>query len=234
MNTHGAGVRTGAATALTTSQRGSARRTIIVRVASSAVLLGAALLIDRWAYATFNMPHIYDVDAGRMFRTFGFLPFWWIGALALWLGDDAARNSIASDTPPAPGPARHVRALLLAGATTLSGIAGEIVKLLIRRERPDAGAGSYVFRSWSERTFSTAGLAMPSSHAIIAFGAAFALARMFPRARWLWYALAAGCALTRVLARAHFVSDVVLSGIVAWLAVELLFSRVPVQAGGRI
>ncbi len=183
----------------------------------AAATLVAAHLLDRWAYATLNMPRIYDVDAGRMFRTFGFLPFWWLAAVAFWLCDDdvASRERTRFTT-------LRARGLFLAGATTVSGIVGEVVKLLIRRLRPGAANGAYVFRSWSERTLSTAGLAMPSSHAIIAFGAAFALARMYPRARWLWYALAVGCGITRVLARAHFVSDVVLAAIVAWIVVDLL------------
>lgn len=192
-------------------------------------LLLAAHTLDHWAYATLRLPRIYDLDAGRMLRTFGFLPFWWIAALALWLCDDSADRRERTATP-----TRHARALFLASAPALCGIVGEVAKLLIRRQRPATGAGSYVFRDWSDRTFSTAGLAMPSSHAIIAFGAAFALARMFPRAAWVWYALAVGCALTRVLAGAHFVSDVVLSGILAWVVVELLCGRVRAQLGARI
>jgi membrane-associated phospholipid phosphatase len=198
-------------------------------IAAALAGLLAAHALDNWAYATLSMPRIYDVDAGRMLRTFGFLPFWWIAAFALWLCDDDSASRESTHVR-----ARHARALFLAGAPTLCGIVGEVAKLLIRRERPAAGVGNYVFRSWSDHTFSTAGLAMPSSHAIIAFGAACALARMFPRAAWLWYALAAGCALTRVMAGAHFLSDVVLSGILAWIVIELVFGRVRAQMGERI
>jgi membrane-associated phospholipid phosphatase len=49
------------------------------------------------------------------------------------------------------------------------------------------------------------------------------LAHLFPRARWLWYALAAGCALTRVLARAHFVSDVTLSAVIGWAVAAVVW-----------
>jgi membrane-associated phospholipid phosphatase len=41
------------------------------------------------------------------------------------------------------------------------------------------------------------------------------LAYVFPRARWVWFALATGCAVTRVLARAHFLSDTVAAALVA-------------------
>jgi membrane-associated phospholipid phosphatase len=102
-------------------------------------------------------------------------------------------------------------------AAALGGLAAELLKLLLRRERPEAHAGEYVFRSWSSHPLSTAGLALPSSHALVAFAAAAMLARLYPRASWLWFTLAAGCALTRVLARAHFLSDVTLAAIVGWL-----------------
>jgi membrane-associated phospholipid phosphatase len=55
---------------------------------------------------------------------------------------------------------------------------------------------------------------MPSSHALIAFSGAAALAILFPRATPIWYALAIGCAITRLLAGAHFLSDVVAGTII--------------------
>ena len=55
---------------------------------------------------------------------------------------------------------------------------------------------------------------MPSSHTLVAFGAAAALAALFPRTRWVWYALAAGCGVSRVLAQAHFLSDVTVAAVV--------------------
>ena len=58
---------------------------------------------------------------------------------------------------------------------------------------------------------------------MLAFGAAAMLARMYPRGRWLWYAVAAGCGLTRVLARAHFVSDIALAAVVGWAVTALIW-----------
>jgi membrane-associated phospholipid phosphatase len=51
------------------------------------------------------------------------------------------------------------------------------------------------------------------------------LARLFPRSAPVWYLLAAGCALTRVMQQAHFLSDVVLSALVAWLIASMLWRR---------
>ena len=76
---------------------------------------------------------------------------------------------------------------------------------------------------------------MPSTHAIVAFAAAAVLARLWPRARVIWYGLAAGCALTRVWTRAHFVSDCVVAAVVAYAIVALLWRRfgLPLNDGGE-
>lgn len=179
----------------------------LAAIALAVSALVAATRLDGWAYRTLIMPDVYDRDWGRMFRIAGFLPTWAIVSTALLL------CAPPSESTSRPARWRAVSPLI---AATVGGIVAEALKLLLRRERPEAHAGAYVFRSWGDRTLSTSGLALPSSHALVAFAAAAMLARMYPRARWLWFALAAGCALTRVLARAHFLSDVTLSAIVGW------------------
>ena len=90
-----------------------------------------------------------------------------------------------------------------------------MLKLLVRRDRPGVYDGAYGFRPWADHPFSSSGFGMPSSHALIAFSGAAALAVLFPRATPIWYALAVGCAITRVLSGAHFVSDVTVGAIIA-------------------
>lgn len=192
--------------------------------------VAVSLALDGWAYRHLERKTIYDGDFGRMLRIEGFLPTWAVVSLALVLCDAAWREAAQNRW-------RWWRGLLPLISAALAGMAGEVLKLLLRRERPEANAGAYVFRSWSDRPFSTAGLALPSSHAIVAFGALAMLARLYPRARWLWFALAAGCALTRVLARAHFASDVVSGGIAGWLvatALERWWSRRCVAEATRL
>ena len=60
---------------------------------------------------------------------------------------------------------------------------------------------------------------------MVAFGGAVILGRLFPRTAPVAYALAAGCALTRVLARAHFASDVVVGALAGWAVGALLWNR---------
>lgn len=148
----------------------------------------------------------------------GYLPVWIVAAVALALQDREAGASVfRSLALPRP--------VLMLWSPTLAGAAAEVLKLLVRRERPWAHAGASVFRPWSDRPFYSGGLATPSSEAAVAFGAAFALARLYPRTAVIWYALGVGCALTRVAAHAHFLSDVVLAALVAWAVVALLWRR---------
>jgi membrane-associated phospholipid phosphatase len=59
---------------------------------------------------------------------------------------------------------------------------------------------------------------MPSSHALVAFGAAAVLSRIYPPARIVWWGLAWGCGLPRGASGAHFLSDVVAAAVIGWLA----------------
>lgn len=181
---------------------------------SFGVFLGAIILahlLDGWLYTHFRIEDVYGDDWGRALRVMGFLPLWLVAALALALVDRERYG--------------YKRGALLAGSATLGGISAELLKLLLRRERPYANEGEYVFRAFSERTFSTGGLALPSSHALVAFGAAAMLSRLFPRARLVWWSVAWGCGLTRMAAGAHFFSDIVVAAIVGWIVAWVLWRR---------
>jgi membrane-associated phospholipid phosphatase len=183
---------------------GTAQRTMWL-VGCVLVFGALPMLADQWVYDHIHHRNVYDQDWARLLRVMGFAPTWGVAALAMWLHErpDAARRAVA-------------RAWYLVTATLAGGLLAEILKLLLRRERPAANDGFYGFRPWSEHPFSTSGLAWPSSHTMVAFAAATAMARLYPRARWVWYSLAAGCGVTRVLAHAHFVSDVTLGALFGW------------------
>lgn len=190
----------------------------VLRVAAAAVLLlVVAHLLDGVFYRNFVDERIYEEDWGRLLRVMGYAPTWLIAAAAIILHDWPLRT------------ARHVmpalrRGLLLIGGVAAGGIVAELLKLVFRRERPRAHEGEYFFRAFTDRPLHSGGLALPSSHALVAFAAAAMLARLFPRAAPVWYLLALGCGLTRVAAQAHFLSDVVMAGVVGWLVVAALWT----------
>jgi len=186
-----------------------ARRSLGVRAAAALAITLAFLLIpalaDQWVFAHWSHPNVYGTEWGRLLRIMGWWPTWVIAAIALYLqqrGSDASRAS------------RH--AWLLVGSPALAGVICEGLKLMIRRERPGPWHGESVFRAFSDHPWSTAGLATPSSHTMVAFGALAMMARIFPRATGIWYALAWGCGLTRILDHAHFVSDVTFAAVLGW------------------
>lgn len=170
-----------------------------------------AHLLDRFFYVNFRVDDIYGHDWGRALRVAGHVPVWLIAALALALHDRPLQGAW--------------RGWLLAGSVILSGLVGELLKLVFRRERPGAHAGEYFFRSFADRPFHSGGLALPSTHAIVAFGAAAILARLFPRARVVFWGVAWGCGLSRVAAGAHFLSDIAVAALAAWVVAWLLWRK---------
>lgn len=176
---------------------------------ASALLLVGAVLLDHWAWTTLRYDKVYEKDWGRLFRVMGFLPTWIAGSVALFLHDREHPR----------------RAVLLTLSPAIAGLVAELLKLLIRRERPGLHDGAYVFRSFDDHPFSARALGLPSSHAIVAFGGAAIASYLFPRTWPVWWFLACGTALTRVLAGQHFLSDVVLAGVAAWFVVRFIWRR---------
>jgi membrane-associated phospholipid phosphatase len=97
-----------------------------------------------------------------------------------------------------------------------------MIKLAVRRGRPDPTDGLYALVPWTG-SWSTGALGFPSTHAVVAFAGAFAMARLSPRSAPIWLALGAGCALTRLLDGKHFLSDVVAAAVLAGGLVAILW-----------
>ena len=119
------------------------------------------------------------------------------------------------------------RGLWVALAPFSAALISEMLKFLIRRHRPPLlkpWDGNYLWRAWSDDPFSTGGLGMPSGHAVVAFAGALLLCRIYPRATPVWLAFALGCAVNRVMLRAHFVSDVWASAALAFIVVWCIWA----------
>ena len=170
-----------------------------------------AHLLDPVAFRFLRIDDVYGDDLGRMLRVMGFVPLWLAAGAAVMLEERTPWRRMA----------RSRGGMIIAGAI-LGGIAAELAKLIVRRRRPYE-LGEYVFRPFTERPFSTGGLGMPSSHALVAFGAAAVLSRIYPRAWVVWWGLAWGCGLSRVAGGAHFLSDVVAAAVIGWLVGALVW-----------
>ena len=111
----------------------------------------------------------------------------------------------------------HARqAGILTGESMVDGlVAGEVLKLVFLRERPNVdNARGHFFQ-----TSAGANSSFPSEHSIVAWSAASALAAEYP-APWTQFALysaATGVSLTRVMGQQHFPSDVLAGASLGWL-----------------
>jgi len=186
-----------------------------VAILIAAVVTLAALWLDPVAYHQVGPVDLTRYDWGRMLRVMGTLYVWVPLALAVWL---QARDR---------QPARARRAWLLAIAPVVAGLLAELLKLLIRRERPSLHDGEYVYRSFADRTLDSHDLGFPSSHVTVAFAGATIVAGQYPRAGPVAYLLALGCAITRLTAQAHFLSDLVGGALVGWAVATMLARRFP-------
>ncbi len=174
------------------------------------VLLGvAAVLVDQAAFESLADKKRETLAWVQMLRAAGYVPTWLLIAGGIALAGCSRRSIVA--------------AAQIAASAALAGGVAEIAKVLIRQARPDATAGVHRFIPWGEEW--TRGFGLPSSHAAVAFGAAFAIAWLWPRVGVLALVVAAGCGLTRVMMGAHFVSDVVAGALVGY-AVALALAHV--------
>lgn len=184
---------------------------------ASALLFALACALDHWAYEHLRVTDVYGKDWGRLFRIAGFLPTWMLGSLALILSDHGTSS---------PPPRRFWwRGMLLTAAPVAAGLLCEVLKILLRRERPNLHEGAYYWRSFTDHPWYTGSIGLPSSHAMVAFAGAGMASLLFPRTWPAWVLLAAGCAFTRVAAQAHFLSDVTLAAIAGTFVARLLWFR---------
>ncbi len=100
---------------------------------------------------------------------------------------------------------------------------GEVGKLITRRERPDVDASH---GKWFQ---SGVGFnsSFPSEHALVAWSAASVVAGEYPG---FWkgtaiYGLATGVSVSRVMARQHFPSDVLVGSAVGWMIGRYIVHR---------
>jgi len=166
----------------------------------------------------------YEIlDWYRMLRVVGFAPTWFALAAAVLLVDLRAQ-------PAGPGREPFRRAAAITAAVVVAGIAAELIKLIAGKERPIDGD---LFTGGGLRVFlggfaDPSNLGFPSSHTAVAFAGAAAVAILWRPAAPVLFLLAAGCGLTRMLAGAHWFSDVYGGAVVGIITAQLV--AIPIAA----
>jgi membrane-associated phospholipid phosphatase len=212
---------------------------IVRRIAPWVIGLALAMCWDRAVYLHVRVgsgaatPEMAARAVEAMERSGWYKFLWVLGTLWPWLIVAAAL--VFADFGVEAGRSRRGvrRAVFLSLCVALSGAAAELGKLVFRRLRPDQTDGWYRFRPWSEDFWSAMNLGLPSSHAAVAFGAAFALCWMWPRAAPVFVCAGIGCSLSRLLAGAHFLSDVLVGTAMAFFVVLGVYALDRRNNGGR-
>jgi membrane-associated phospholipid phosphatase len=102
-------------------------------------------------------------------------------------------------------------------SVALSGLANDVVKLVVGRARPTVEAGGL-----APFTFGYDYQSFPSGHTAVAFALAFAVGLLWPRWRWPMLAFALAVGASRIVLRAHYLGDVIGGALIALIVVELL------------
>jgi membrane-associated phospholipid phosphatase len=192
----------------------------------AAVGLLALTFADHWIWAhvkVANPEEIQKKDWYQALRQLGYWPTWvCVGVLIM----------LADLRPAAEGVRRGPvsRGMLVVMSAGLGGLAAELLKVVTHRFRPGE-TGEYMF-SWMVGGDRGPGFGLASSHAGVAFGAAFMLARLWPRTGPVVVALAVGCGVTRLLVGAHFATDVYVAAVMSYAVAAGLW-RLPNFAARR-
>jgi membrane-associated phospholipid phosphatase len=112
----------------------------------------------------------------------------------------------------------------IAAGAALGGIFAEALKPVVGQVRPHLVEGAH--RYWRVEGVEGLSYGMASSHAAVAFGAAWGIVFLYGRAGWIVLGLAAACALERMMAGAHFATDVYVGAVLGYAGARL------VRAGG--
>lgn len=116
------------------------------------------------------------------------------------------------------------KSLLFFASVALSGILVNIIKVIFARARPDAFFdhglyGFYFFKTGYEY------ISFPSGHSATAIGVGVMLSLYFPRFAPLFLGFFALVAFSRVAVLAHFMSDILVGGLIGALVSWYLYAR---------
>jgi membrane-associated phospholipid phosphatase len=122
-------------------------------------------------------------------------------------------------------PRRRAIGSLLAYAY-LSGLAADLVKMLVVRARPNAfdcaGSAWATFGGWFPLTSAgSGGQSFPSAHVATAVGLSLALVQLYPRGRYVFVAMTVLVGYQRMQAGDHFLSDVLCGAALACAVVAV-------------
>lgn len=203
------------------------------------IVLGVCLIAGFVAVSLADGPVYHAIDPSlasreRLDQTWWYLVLRHSGSVTPWLAIGLGlflldRHRLRRSHSPHAITTAPLRGIYIPAAAGVAGLAAELGKLVIGRERPatiqtlDSGAEALVYQGYHFRGLFSgfvdgSNLGLPSSHAATAAGGAFAVAIVWPRLWPLALGVSVGCGISRLLTGAHFASDVYAGIVLGWLA----------------
>lgn len=135
---------------------------------------------------------------------------------------------------------RLLAALFIFANVALSGLAVDLLKIIIGRPRPVLLIDHGIFNQFTPWTVSTSPLgspsrwwSLPSGHSVTALALALALGALWPRCRWAILAFAGIIGASRVIVTAHYLGDI-LAGFGVAVLIFMLLEYIFKQRGWAI
>lgn len=179
-------------------------------------------------------PLLQEASWYQMVRSAGYLPTWVALGLAMLLqslrlpprtastGRRSLRDrAIALILVNLRNPATWSGPLIILSAG-LSGLVAEIIRPRLGRLRPYQTGGLYRYHGLPDSLDIGPSFGLPSGHAAVAFGAAFMVLFLYPRAGLVAILAAIACSLSRTLAGAHFATDIFVAAVLAYPIASLV------------
>ena len=112
-------------------------------------------------------------------------------------------------------------AAFLLAAVALSGLANDLIKVLVGRSRPGLllSQGIYWFKPFTSKYYYAS---FPSGHANTIGALCYGLYKVIGRFRWAWLTIALAVMASRVILGAHFPSDVLFGAYLGVVVTELI------------
>ena len=112
-------------------------------------------------------------------------------------------------------------AAFLFAAVALSGLANDLIKVLVGRSRPGLllSQGIYWFKPFTHQYYYAS---FPSGHANTIAALCYGLYRVTGRFKWAWLTIALAVMASRVILGAHFPSDVLFGAYLGVVVTELI------------
>ena len=178
----------------------------------SFVLLGALCSFFFLDQPIANFFHLHPLSVFSFITSFGNSAAYLVVSLLLFIWFRKKKRLLAK------------KALFIFASIAISGIIVDILKIIIARPRPKIYFSEHLYKPEFFK-LKAAFWSMPSGHSATAFALGVGLGLLYPRYKYLFWFLASLVALSRIILTQHFLSDVLIGGMIGAITAIMLYKR---------